>query len=309
MRAYGTHKIRPVYGNYKPIERRRNNVKIAGWKPSTKQGESVSFDNTYNDTAEVVIEGNSVQDGIPTPGNPVPVNSVSGNLISRGKNLFDKDNYNLILGYFSGINVITSNGGHQIIWLPCKTNTTYTVQRGYFSDNDRFYVAYTTDVPAIRSTVYGRVGSDGSNIATSYTITTGAEAKYICVWVRWSGSGGTLKQVLSTVQLEEGSVATPYEPYHNTTITLPTLRKVGDVADTYNPATGELLRKIDPDLDNCATQSIAEVGGDYVLETPVPIQLTPVVIPTYPRTTVIEQDSEVKGNIIATAKIIDDMGV
>jgi len=91
--------------------------------------------------------------------------------------------------------------------------------------------------------------------------------------------------------------------------TIPTLRKANGVADTYNPVTGELSQKIDPDIDNCTTQSIAEVGGDYVLETPVLVQYTPVVIPTYPRTTVIEQDGEVKGNIIATAKIIDNMGV
>lgn len=96
---------------------------------------------------------------------------------------------------------------------------------------------------------------------------------------------------------------------NNIVVEVPTLRKAAGVADTYNPVTGELLRKIDPDIDNCTTQSIAEVGGDYVLETPVLVQYTPVVIPTYPRSTVIEQDGEVKGNIVATVKIVDDMGV
>ena len=61
MRTYGTNKIWSVYGNYKPVERRRNNTRIAGWIPSTKQGESVSFAETYDDIAEVVIEGNTVQ--------------------------------------------------------------------------------------------------------------------------------------------------------------------------------------------------------------------------------------------------------
>lgn len=148
---------------------------------------------------------------------------------------------------------------------------------------------------------------------------------------RWQGKtityGGTVYQVNvqdDDIFVSEGFVPrSPSEDYpsavnnvsgnllvNDTVIAaIPTLRKTGGVADTYNPVTGELLRKIDPDIDNCTTQSIAEVGGDYVLETPVPIQFTPVVIPTYPRTTVIEQDCDVKGNIIATAKIVDDMGV
>lgn len=92
-------------------------------------------------------------------------------------------------------------------------------------------------------------------------------------------------------------------------IPVPILRGRGEYRDTYNVLTGELIRRIDPDIDNCTTQSIADVGGAYVLETPVLEQYTPVVIPTYPISTVIGQDGEVKGNIVATVKIVDDMGV
>ena len=43
----------------------------------------------------------------------------------------------------------------------------------------------------------------------------------------------------------------------------------------------------------------------YELATPIPQQLTPVTIPTFPRTTIIEQTGEVKGNITATIKVND----
>lgn len=61
------------YGNGKPVNVFRNQVKLAGWHNQTLTGESVTFADGYEDTADVELTGN--QDGL---------NDVSGNLLSNG---------------------------------------------------------------------------------------------------------------------------------------------------------------------------------------------------------------------------------
>ena len=54
-------KIIPFYEDYKPVEVRKNNIRIAGWLTETKSGEAVDFEGTYNDKAEVTVKGKSLQ--------------------------------------------------------------------------------------------------------------------------------------------------------------------------------------------------------------------------------------------------------
>jgi len=61
MKKVGTKSIIPVYGNFRPLERRCNNKRISGWKTETKTGEKLTFTDTYNDFADVVVKGNSIQ--------------------------------------------------------------------------------------------------------------------------------------------------------------------------------------------------------------------------------------------------------
>lgn len=49
---------------------------------------------------------------------------------------------------------------------------------------------------------------------------------------------------ITNIQLEEGSVATPYEPYISpASLPFPVLRRIGDVADTYDVSTGTVTRR------------------------------------------------------------------
>ena len=88
MNYRGTNKKTLYHGNGKPRERYRNQTKIAGYHAETKTGESVTLDDTYNDTADVELLGNTVQasdyyakDGLssqagtPTPDAPIPITS------------------------------------------------------------------------------------------------------------------------------------------------------------------------------------------------------------------------------------------
>ena len=88
MNYRGTCKKTLYHGDGKPRERYRNQVKIAGWHNTTLTGDSVTFTDAYNDTADVELFGNTVQasdyyakDGLssqagtPTPDAPIPITS------------------------------------------------------------------------------------------------------------------------------------------------------------------------------------------------------------------------------------------
>ena len=353
MRTYGTNNILPVYGNYKPVERRINNTKIAGWIPSTKQGESVSFTNTYNDTADVVIEGNTVQEQSIWGTNLVTNGDFSNGLTGwSSKNVTGFDVVDGIAEFtanalINGISITTSRiaGRKYYLFAKLKSNTNklciaskYELPLVYHSgsgDWKRISCVYTalSDAPSwivsitdYTSTGWSQKYVDYLGVLDLTTIfgagneptTAQMDAMLSQYPNSWFDGKGQLTKDIATYTANSPSPEYPADIKStvgnllvngNVVAPIPELLNIGGVADTYNPVTGELLRKIDPDIDNCTTQSIAEVGGAYVLGTPVPIQLTPVVIPTYPRTTVIEQDGEVKGNIIATVKVVDDMGV
>lgn len=150
------------------------------------------------------IYGDTVQNG--TPSSQTLVELVGLGDISKNK--FDKNSmvYN---GYIvSNTGLIAYTSASRIIYAPCKPNTTYTVSKVL---SERFIVFYTTEKPDVGVAVYGRV--NGHNL-TSMTITAGNNAKYICAYV-WTESADTLspETIINSVQVEEGSTATSYEPF------------------------------------------------------------------------------------------------
>ena len=156
------------------------------------------------------IDGNSVQDGTPTPENPVEVECVG----EKTKNLFDKDNANVFTGYLSsGILTnfaATADSRYSITFaIPCEPNKTYTVSRQIISA--RFAVGYSESSPAQGISV--TFIANYSNQAI--TITTDDMAKYLYVWF-YNGAYDatyTYEELLSGIQVQEGEAATDYEPY------------------------------------------------------------------------------------------------
>ena len=79
-------KMKPYRGYRKPVNVYYGDKKVAGWKNSTQTGNNLTFQTTYNDTADVVVKGKTLQksewvhkqglttqDGIPTPEAPIPL--------------------------------------------------------------------------------------------------------------------------------------------------------------------------------------------------------------------------------------------
>lgn len=257
-------KITPVYGNMRPVEVRLNHQRLAGWVEESKQGESVDFADTYNHTADILIHGNSIQAGEPTPDAPIPVVSVEGNLVSRGKNLFDIGQwYNHISLKASLTKSIGANGEIILQGGPAGNyafftndyrpsllpNTEYTIsidgekrfnyQVDYLTlgiiphQDNVFYGHFDDKLPLVRGII-------------RKTFTTNAAGDcYLKGYIQFNNDAGNNTVKIYNIMLEEGPAGTDYEPFRGyNEISLPPLRKIGDVADTYNPATGELTQRI-----------------------------------------------------------------
>lgn len=152
----------------------------------------------------------------PNPDYPQAIDVVTGEQTVGvvGKNLFDKDNANIINAYIDTLHTsITSNSNNRIIWVPCQPSTTYTLQKLAVGTSwITRQIAYTTQEPAVGVQTYSMVDMAGND--TSKTYTTGADARYLVVRIWVSGQDAeTLDAMLGSVQLELGSTATTYEPY------------------------------------------------------------------------------------------------
>lgn len=153
--------------------------------------------------------------------------------LNLGKNLFDKNNPNILQAYIDATtSVITSSNLNRIVWIPCEPNTTYTVQRVATPSWNRG-VAWTETTPANGVQTYGYVQGNAGTL----TITTGATAKYLVYrfYQSNSDSSTTLDNVLASVQIEKSTYATSYAPY----FTPVELCKIGTYQDYIYPSGGK----------------------------------------------------------------------
>ena len=124
------------------------------------------------------------------------------------RNLFDKDNANIINGFFDAGN-ITSSSTAKIIYTQCETNTIYTMSKIVSA---RFQLAYSTAIPTIAGNVLGTIVN---NTANSITITTGDNAQYLVAYIYSSSDTLSFEQILDSIMITEGTEALPYVPYGN----------------------------------------------------------------------------------------------
>ena len=155
----------------------------------------------------------------PNPDYPQPIQTVTGEqTVSKvGKNLFNKNSYSSLDAYINSSNTLTYGNGALSIYIECEPNVTYTVSKTSSGTNPRFCVYTTEDTPAVGVTAIATVGTKaGTDTNTSYTITTGADAKYLCVFCKVSSTSLTEAEIVATVQIEKSSSATTYAPYSKT---------------------------------------------------------------------------------------------
>lgn len=148
-----------------------------------------------------------------------------------GKNLFDKDNANIINAYINTTNsTIVSNSNARTVYIGCKPNTTYTISR---KAGQRFVVLSTKELPA-----NGVIGTNRvyDNTGSQLTITTGEEDEYLAVFYYLSSVDTlTEEEIRSSIMIEQGTQATSYEPYKESIVTIPLngneIAGIGDYKD------------------------------------------------------------------------------
>lgn len=170
--------------------------------PSSHQGKLTKFN----------IKGKSEQDGTPTPDNPIEIKNVEGNVEVKveGKNGFNKNTVSqgyisLLDGSFTASTRFTSSD-----YIEIKPNINYYCNYVAFGSSSYGMAFYDKDKNYISGSVLKNIFVTPNN------------AKYYRFCVRNENySDGTYITDINTVQLEEGTTPTEYEPYKSQTVYFP----------------------------------------------------------------------------------------
>lgn len=145
----------------------------------------------------------------PSPDYPSEIKTVGSNV-----NLFDKDNANIITGVVTGASTTIEKASFtKIIYTPIKKQGTYTIQKKVNKPNV-FAIFTTKEIPAVGINIYDK--KMGTSETPSLTISTTEGTKYLCcMYIQTNDSTLTEQEILDSIKLEKGTVATPYSPYRN----------------------------------------------------------------------------------------------
>lgn len=176
----------------------------------------------------------------PNPDYPQEIQNVGDNI-----NLYDKNNPNIlntpIDSNGTGVNVQDT---YKTIWIPCKTNTTYTVSKIFDTTRNRFAVGYSSIEPNYSQAVEGYMSNEKANVLT---VTTNTTAKYLLAYVWITGGSTTYEEMLDSIKIEEGTKATSYSNYNcgnlEVTISNKNLYKVEKVINDSNAPKFIFLRE------------------------------------------------------------------
>lgn len=220
------------------------------------------------------LKGNTVQNGTPTPSNPVDVSGVG----ERTENLFDGQLQQGYYAYVAG-DYTLANTYVCTHLIPCTENTTYTfrcINTGGGSKNYG-YVFFDS--------AQNRIDSDYINVLTegdvvTHTATTPQNTAFLAINVAYGRRQARVVRPsdITDFMLNTGSTALPFEPYG---FKIP-ISSAGQTIDIY---IGDLpLLK---SLDGTAVDEISngtltrKVDSDgSVLPTPTTAQITMPSIPT-----------------------------
>ena len=157
--------------------------------------------------------------------NKTPLN-VSGDV---SKNLFNKNTAPSLKGYSSS-NAIISGSTGRFTYIPCKPNTTYTIQK---MESIRFIVSCSENVPAVGVAVTRLINAHPQ---TTTTVTTNSTAKYLIL--DYYDSDADEQSIRDSIQIELGSTGTSYEEYFEPTLSIRTsngtFREVEINEDNYS---------------------------------------------------------------------------
>ena len=135
---------------------------------------------------------------------------------SKGKQLYDKDNINLIDGYYVGTSgTIVLGTNNKFNWVQLEPNKTYTLSQPIKSNvTVRIALFNTEPIPDSTGMIIGTFIETTPIIQTFTTTST----SYYLGWVYCNTANlnnHTQQEMLDSIMLNEGSTALPYEPYNS----------------------------------------------------------------------------------------------
>ena len=156
--------------------------------------------------ATVGLVGNMAQTGTPSPTTPIQPSECG----ERTGNLFDKDNTTIYNAYIGTDGTWRLSDDSRSIKIPVLGNTQYTLSIN--SDNNAVFRIYESNnssaVPVSGSSVVLSLIVRDTTIK-EYTFTTSADTQMIV----FQGSSSVVTEWFSSLMLNTGSTALPYEPY------------------------------------------------------------------------------------------------
>ena len=167
---------------------------------NSAEGYPCVFDNSKGrPLKDYKIYGNSTQDGKPTPDNPVEIQSVG----DYTKNLINESAITLSSGYWSDVDghpLYNKSSYIMISSVKCNPNETYTL-----SSNLKIYTIWFFNNDTSISKTYRQ------NMVATFKTPENCNSLRISL-VNTSGNTDTI--AFKWIQLELGTAATEYEPYH-----------------------------------------------------------------------------------------------
>lgn len=219
------------------------------------------------------FKGYTLQDGEPTPDNPVEINGLAKDgaikVKTCGKNLFNSNT--VIVGEiiqadgtfkaYTAEENYTRSQYSRSEYIPCDANTNY-----YFENVMPLSVAYTVGCYDENKQFLRKLAFSGNTEKVSGVLNTGDNTKYMVVCYKTTN--------VDTVMVAKSDTATPYEPYTETTtaITIGAPLYEGDYIEIYADGSGKLFRAMaevvfDGSDDELWNKSDSQTGNFYMLFT------------------------------------------
>lgn len=185
---------------------------------------------------------------MPSTEYPSEIKSVENNcnIVVCNKNIFDKDNAN-ILNMYPKNGTLVSSTNSSSFYIPIKPNSTVCVSRNKIGK--KFALAELDKVPAVGSSVLSQVGSDVDTSDEYKIINTSSKAKYLIVFYSnvygsdlVNNNGYTEEEIRSGIQVEYNSIPTEFVQHQEQLFTVPIqqpFRAIGDIRDTFVKADGK----------------------------------------------------------------------
>lgn len=202
-------------------ELKNENTQLKNQIPTgTAEGESIYLSDSSDLEAKIIVKGNSKQEETPTPENKVDVETVGSNgsveIDVGNKNLFDKNNMNIIDGSFinSATRKIESNANRKCFYIKINPNEHYTISREKIAST--FIVGTTREIPVIGSDILD-IDFNNNEITT---ILSSANAYYLVCYYK-TKSTDVESDIVNNIQIEVGEQATEYVEHQSQTKILP----------------------------------------------------------------------------------------